>query len=324
MEANLYRAVRAMVPSVKAVRVPGPVHLLRLDRAAAARPGQERHPRRAGRRPLHEARGGGRPRRGRLRRPAGRRGRIATRCQPDRDITIITHARGSDLDPSAQEDGYTAKWGVDATAKPSLAAYTPRHRVPARRLAARSDLKDYLACPSRTGGARQTHHALAGTREPCRPRDSPRFAREHAGARPPCWDGGALTWAELERRAGGVSRGAPRRARRRAPGDRIALALPNGWAFVVALLGGLEARRHRGAAQPAPHRGRAGRHPRAPRARRSWWTRSRRRGRDERPSAHAGRRPALILYTSGSTGRPRAPSSRTRRSRSPTARGRAR
>ncbi|MBF8288614.1 MAG: hypothetical protein HW381_1722, partial [Candidatus Rokubacteria bacterium] len=55
---------------------------------------------------------------------------IATRCQPDRDIAIITHARGSDLDPSSKEDCYSAKWGVDATAKPSLAGYTPRHRVP--------------------------------------------------------------------------------------------------------------------------------------------------------------------------------------------------
>jgi UbiD family decarboxylase len=55
---------------------------------------------------------------------------IATRCQPDRDIAIISHARGSDLDPSTAQDGYTAKWGVDATAKPSLAGFTPRHRVP--------------------------------------------------------------------------------------------------------------------------------------------------------------------------------------------------
>jgi 3-polyprenyl-4-hydroxybenzoate decarboxylase len=67
---------------------------------------------------------------------------IATRCQPDRDITIITHARGSDLDPSAPEDGYTAKWGVDATAKPSLAAYTPRHRVP-RQVLERLKLEDF-------------------------------------------------------------------------------------------------------------------------------------------------------------------------------------
>jgi len=55
---------------------------------------------------------------------------LATRCQPDRDIVVVSHARGSDLDPSTREDGYTAKWGVDATAKPSVAAYTPRHRVP--------------------------------------------------------------------------------------------------------------------------------------------------------------------------------------------------
>src|SRR5260370_31795065 len=68
---------------------------------------------------------------------------IATRCQPDRDITIITNARGSDLDPSTREDGYSGKWGVDATAKPSLGAYTPRHRVPSD-VYARLDLKSFL------------------------------------------------------------------------------------------------------------------------------------------------------------------------------------
>jgi UbiD family decarboxylase len=67
---------------------------------------------------------------------------IATRCQPDRDITIITHARGSDLDPSTKEDGYSAKWGVDATAKPSLAGYTPRHHVPSD-VWKRINLKDF-------------------------------------------------------------------------------------------------------------------------------------------------------------------------------------
>src|ERR1041385_8729939 len=36
---------------------------------------------------------------------------IATRCQPDRDIAIVTNTRGSDLDPSTKEDGNTAKWG---------------------------------------------------------------------------------------------------------------------------------------------------------------------------------------------------------------------
>src|SRR5216683_403650 len=69
---------------------------------------------------------------------------IATRCQPDRDLTIITNARGSDLDPSAREDGMSAKWGVDATAKPSLASYTPRHRVPPD-VWQRMNLKDFFA-----------------------------------------------------------------------------------------------------------------------------------------------------------------------------------
>jgi UbiD family decarboxylase len=54
---------------------------------------------------------------------------IATRCQPDRDVVIISGARGSDLDPStAGDDGFTSKWGVDATAKPLLKDFTPRHR----------------------------------------------------------------------------------------------------------------------------------------------------------------------------------------------------
>ena len=38
----------------------------------------------------------------------------------------------------------SAKWGVDATAKPSLAAYTPRHRVPAD-VWQRINLKDFFA-----------------------------------------------------------------------------------------------------------------------------------------------------------------------------------
>src|SRR3989442_14261543 len=54
---------------------------------------------------------------------------IATRSQPDRDLVLVTHARGSDLDPSTREDGYSGKWGIDATAKPSLGPYRPRPRV---------------------------------------------------------------------------------------------------------------------------------------------------------------------------------------------------
>jgi 2,5-furandicarboxylate decarboxylase 1 len=142
MEANLFRAVRAMVPSVKAVRVPGPFTCyVSIEQRA---PGQAKNALLAvlgadlymkrvvvvdhdvdvfDDRQMTWA--------------------LATRCQPDRDILIVTHARGSDLDPSAKEDGYTAKWGVDATAKPSLAAYTPRHRIPAE-VWQRIDLKDFL------------------------------------------------------------------------------------------------------------------------------------------------------------------------------------
>src|SRR5438876_3764339 len=141
MEANLYRAVRAMVPSVKAVRVPGPFTCYvsieqrlpgQAKNAILSVLGADLYMKRVvvvdqdvdifDDRQVTWA--------------------IATRCQPDRDITIITHARGSDLDPSTKEDGYTAKWGVDATAKPSLAGFTPRHRVPAN-VWQRIDLKDF-------------------------------------------------------------------------------------------------------------------------------------------------------------------------------------
>jgi len=141
VEANLHRAVRAMVPSVKAVRVPAPFTCYvsieqrvpgQAKNAIMAALGADLYMKRVvvvdhdvdvfDDRQVTWA--------------------IATRCQPDRDITIVTHARGSDLDPSAREDGYTAKWGVDATAKPSLAAYTPRHRVPPAVLN-RVNLKDF-------------------------------------------------------------------------------------------------------------------------------------------------------------------------------------
>src|SRR5262252_2917972 len=143
MEANLYRAVRAMVPSVKAVRVPGPFTCYvsleqrlpgQAKNAILSVLGADMYMKRVvvvdhdvdifDDRQVTWA--------------------LATRCQPDRDITIVTHARGSDLDPSTKEDGYSAKWGVDATAKPSLGAYTPRHRVPPETWR-RIDLKDYLS-----------------------------------------------------------------------------------------------------------------------------------------------------------------------------------
>ena len=142
MEANLFRAVRAMVPSVKAVRMPGPFTCYvsieqrligQAKNAIMAVLGADLYMKRVvvvdhdvdvfDDRQVNWA--------------------LATRCQPDRDITIITNARGSDLDPSTREDGYTAKWGVDATAKPSLAAYTPRHRVPPE-VWQRLRIEDYL------------------------------------------------------------------------------------------------------------------------------------------------------------------------------------
>jgi UbiD family decarboxylase len=142
MEANLYRAVRAMIPSVRAVRVPGPFTCYvsieqrlpgQAKNAIMAVLGADLYMKRVvvvdhdvdvfDDRQVNWA--------------------IATRCQPDRDITIVTNARGSDLDPSTREDGYTAKWGVDATAKPSVAAYTPRHRVPPE-VWQRLRLEDYL------------------------------------------------------------------------------------------------------------------------------------------------------------------------------------
>ena len=67
----------------------------------------------------------------------------ATRTQPNRDICIINQARGTDLDPSVAVDGVTSKLAIDATAKPSLAEYTPRHSVPADVLA-RMNPQDWL------------------------------------------------------------------------------------------------------------------------------------------------------------------------------------
>jgi 2,5-furandicarboxylate decarboxylase 1 len=40
---------------------------------------------------------------------------IATRLQPQRDIIVVPEVLGSPLDPSADEQGRTGKWGLDAT-----------------------------------------------------------------------------------------------------------------------------------------------------------------------------------------------------------------
>ncbi len=142
IEANLHRAVRAMVPTLRAVRVPAPFTCYvsieqrisgQAKNAILAVLGADLYMKRVvvvdhdvdvfDDRQVNWA--------------------IATRCQPDRDVVVITNTRGSDLDPSTKEDGNTSKWGVDATAKPRLDHYTPRHRVP-KDVSARLDLNDFV------------------------------------------------------------------------------------------------------------------------------------------------------------------------------------
>lgn len=142
MEANLFRSVRAMVPSVKAVRIPAPFtvyvsiekktegqgknailailgsdlymkHVIVVDHDIDIFNDQR----------VQWA--------------------VGTRCQADRDVIIISHVGGSDLDPSNPKDGVTAKMGIDATAKPRLDTFTPRHRV-AKEVFDRLDLKDFV------------------------------------------------------------------------------------------------------------------------------------------------------------------------------------
>jgi long-chain acyl-CoA synthetase len=116
------------------------------------------------------------------------------------------------------------------------------------------------------------------------------------------WEGGTLAWPEILGRSAGAARGLAARGVRR--GDRVALVLPNGWPFVVALLGGLrlgatvtplhpmltaeERTRILDDLRPAAIVERVG---------------------DATSDADAapadGTAPALVLYTSGSTGRPK-------------------
>jgi long-chain acyl-CoA synthetase len=62
-------------------------------------------------------------------------------------------------------------------------------------------------------------------------------ARRRAGQPALLWDGGALSWRELERRAGGFARSLTRAGAE--PGDVVALLLPNTWGFVAAVWAGL-------------------------------------------------------------------------------------
>lgn len=148
MEANLFRSVKTLVPSVKAVRVPAPfTAYVSIEKKAEGQGknailaifGSDLYIKHVivvdhdidifNDRQVQWA--------------------IATRCQADRDVTIISNVRGSDLDPSDAADGVTAKMGIDATAKPLLEGFTPRHKVP-KDVLDRLDLKDYL--PALLGG----------------------------------------------------------------------------------------------------------------------------------------------------------------------------
>ena len=126
-------------------------------------------------------------------------------------------------------------------------------------------------------------------------------ARRRPDAPALVWDGGALTWRELELRAGGTARRLSRRGVR--AGDTVALLLPNGWGFVAALWGALKLGATAAPLNPllaAGERDRILAHlgpalvvDEAPEEENA-----------ELDSAE-GKAPALILYTSGSTGRPK-------------------
>jgi long-chain acyl-CoA synthetase len=125
-------------------------------------------------------------------------------------------------------------------------------------------------------------------------------ARTHARRPALVWDGGVLGHAELDARACALARALDARGVR--PGDRVAVAIPNRWQVVVAVLGALKAgatvapldplltadERAEILADLAP----AAVLEDAPTERAAWTTR-------------APRGPALVLYTSGSTGRPK-------------------
>jgi long-chain acyl-CoA synthetase len=122
------------------------------------------------------------------------------------------------------------------------------------------------------------------------------------GAKPALvWDGGELSWAELDQRASGFAHFLA--AKGAGPGDRIATLIPNHWSFAVALVGILKL----GATAATLHptlkpeelaEVMADLQPRlvvenVTASKRSWKT-------ARRTSA-----PAVIVYTSGSTARPK-------------------
>lgn len=125
-------------------------------------------------------------------------------------------------------------------------------------------------------------------------------ARRRSDASALAWEGGVLTWRELELRAGGVARRLSRQGVR--AGDTVALLLPNGWGFVAALWGALKLDATVAPLNPllsAGERARILAHlgptlivDQMDEEQAVW-------------DSADGRAPALVLYTSGSTGRPK-------------------
>ncbi len=68
---------------------------------------------------------------------------LATRVQPDRDIVVISGSLGAILDPSASEQGVTAKIGIDAT-KPFGQPFAEKLRMTPEKMAWARELVDRL------------------------------------------------------------------------------------------------------------------------------------------------------------------------------------
>jgi len=142
MEANIFRCVKAMVPSVKAVRIPAPFTVyIAIEKKTEGQ----------GKNAILAALGADMYMKHvivvdhdiDIFNDQRVQWAVGTRCQADRDVMIVSNVGGSDLDPSDLKDGVTAKMGIDATAKPLLDSFTPRHRVP-KSVFDRLDLKDYV------------------------------------------------------------------------------------------------------------------------------------------------------------------------------------
>ncbi len=130
-------------------------------------------------------------------------------------------------------------------------------------------------------------------------------ARRRPDAPALVWDGGALTWRELELRAGGLARRLSRQGVR--AGDTIALLLPNGWRFVAALWGALNLGATVAPLNPLLSAGERDRILAHLGPALIVDEVGEEKVREEEPVTDSadGKAPALVLYTSGSTGRPK-------------------